>query len=75
MHARRRQLSVVPISELTSPFIVLEFLVNSKTAEQKLSKKKIKRLEERCLENMSLGVVLCVPSNKDKSVTSIACFV
>lgn len=24
---------------------------------------------------MSLGVVLCVPSNKDKSVTSIACFV
>ena len=42
MHSRRRQLSVVPISELTSPFIVLEFLVNSKTAEQKLSKKKIK---------------------------------
>ena len=42
MHARRRQLSVVPISELTSPLIVLEFFVNSKTAEQKLSKKKIK---------------------------------
>ena len=42
MRARRRQLSVVPTSELTSPFIVLEFLVNSKTAEQQLSKKKIK---------------------------------
>ena len=66
MRARRRQLSVVPISGLASPFIVLEFLVNSKTAEQKLSKKKIKAScivpcssEERCLENMSLGVVLC----------------
>ena len=56
------------IIELASPFIVLEFFVNSKTAEEKLSKTKIKTSrivpcssEERCLENVSPRVVLCAP--------------
>ena len=73
MCARRRQLSVVSISELASPFIVLEFFVNSKTAEQKLSTKKIKTSrvvpcssEERCLENVSVRVVLCAPFSSKK---------